>query len=364
MVSITGNNENNTLFGTNDNDTISGFKGDDLINYSSGDDFLIGGDGNDTFNFVSGSETNIAFVNRDTIIGGNGDDYVNLTIDPQIFGFETISDFVTLPSGVIYTGDGNDFVTAMANNSNNKNVIDLGTGNDYLSLSVDSVPTLTKALKGIYPDLGYDILSTDFRDAITDIKLDLNVVGTNFESVPSVYGGLGNDLIIARNSDFDTSAPAYLYSGQSGNDTLIGGNGNDVLTANRTYSDGTSYRNGQGTALLTGGLGRDTFTVDFIPGTPELPLASANKVNPVVISDFGKSIGETIMLNPRDTSGVALESDFGVLLEIGSFYDNPRVSYQNISGYGASNKPDTGIFYNNQLVVVVADVVNLGNLDY
>ena len=64
----------------------------------------------------------------------------------------------------------------------------------------------------------------------------------------NLFGGAGNDTLIGG------SGNDQLF-GQAGNDTLLGGIGHDVLTGD---ADNDSLNGGEGDDMLSGGLGDDT----------------------------------------------------------------------------------------------------------
>ena len=72
---MTGNTGNNQLNGTTGNDTLMGGTGADTLTGGLGDDSLIGGAGADTF------------VYRD----GDGRDYVDMALEPDEVGIDTLS---------------------------------------------------------------------------------------------------------------------------------------------------------------------------------------------------------------------------------------------------------------------------------
>ena len=109
------------ISGTQGDDVLNGTIGDDVIIDLSGDDNIDGGAGNDTIEAGSGS---------DTLNGGTGDDYIRAYIGDD--SASIYQPFVR--TTVIDAGDGSDVVEYDRPTPHDVFDIDLGTGNDLLTL--------------------------------------------------------------------------------------------------------------------------------------------------------------------------------------------------------------------------------------
>ena len=175
--------------------------GADLVSGGDGDDLIFGGDGNDTV---------FAEADNDHVFGNAGEDSIE-------------------------GGAGNDTLNGGAG----ADTLDGGAGLD--SASYES------ALIGLSVDLSNPDGNTS--EALNDTYVSIeNLIGSGFDDALRatgfanvVFGGAGDDFILARSGD-DT-----LFGGL-GDDRLEGGNGNDTL-------DG-----GEGADELNGGSGYDTAT--------------------------------------------------------------------------------------------------------
>ena len=110
-----------TIRGTQGDDVLNGTIGDDVITDGSGDDIITGGAGNDTIDSDGGS---------DTIDGGTGDDYIHVSL-----GVDSASIYLPyVHTTIITAGDGADVVEYERPTPHGVFNIDLGIGNDLLTL--------------------------------------------------------------------------------------------------------------------------------------------------------------------------------------------------------------------------------------
>ncbi|MCL6751470.1 calcium-binding protein, partial [Nostoc sp. CCCryo 231-06] len=213
---------NNITGFDNSNDVINGQGGDDIIDGLSGNDLLRGGAGNDILIGGAGNDTLINRAGNDTLDGGTGDDSLNasgskgdnllsgsdgndsLDISGLYRYSRSSSDSRSLGNNTLDGGAGNDSLSASG--SKGDNLLSGGDGNDSLDLS-----------GGSGSDFGF---------------FDSRSLGNN-----TLNGGAGNDTLSAR--------------GSTGDNTLNGGVGDDSL----------DVRNSEGDNLLSGGDGNDSFAV-------------------------------------------------------------------------------------------------------
>ena len=253
--SIEGGAGNDIIYGNDGLDYIDGGEGDDNIEAGTGNDTLIGGAGNDSLNGAEGD---------DSIEGNEGDDYIagGEGIDTIIGGAG--NDVIEGGSGSDYLegGAGNDYLFGDANQTDDtgetpsNDTLIGGAGNDTLiggagnDLLIDSA-----GVNSFDGGEGRDTL--DLSAATDNLKLDLNrnlsLVGNDTSTVGRVANveviitGSGNDIIVgnSESNDINTGAGNDLIDVRegleptTGNDTIIGGSGNDTLVLADTTEDYT-----------------------------------------------------------------------------------------------------------------------------
>ena len=175
-----------------------------------------------------------------------------------------------------------------------------GTGTDVADFTAVTDP-LTVYLDGSKPS-GTDVATTDAPDHFD---------GT----VEEVYGGSGNDLLVAAPGGGDA-----LY-GNGGNDTLVaqggtdalfGGDGNDTLDA----ADG-------GSTYVDGGAGTDTATIDPAGDTTvnvETVNTAGGGAAPVQLTGTTSGTAGANALNPTATVAKATDGD------LTTFFDSQSAS--------------------------------------
>ncbi len=292
---LDGQAGNDSLEGGSGNDSIIGGGGDDTLSGSSGADVLIGGDGNDVL--LSGGGI-------DTIFGDDGDDLIFIETTADVvdggLGFDRIrvqndsglninlSNYVGIER--LDAGEGNDTINASANNavtilggggndtvtgSNMSDQLFGNEGNDRLIggnmqdflFGGAGADTLVggNGNDQIYVDSAGDVVDggsgTDRVLIETDTGAILNLSG--WSSVERIDGGDGGDQINA-----SVFASSILIIANGGNDSLFGGEANDVIFGNSgndrlTGNDGNDVLvGGSGVDTMNGGDGDDTFFLD------------------------------------------------------------------------------------------------------
>lgn len=222
---IAGGGNDDILTGSAGNDTISGGAGNDRIDGGTQNDYLDGGIDND---FIVGS------TGFDTLFGGLGSD----TLDGGADG------------DVLYGGDGNDNLIGGAG----ADTLDGGADNDSLQIDADDI--IAGSINGGTGSDTARVIPGTVGVTITDLAAlsierlllaegDDNVTtNSTLGNGVTVDGGAGNDTLIGGSgNDF--------LDGSMGLDSLVGGNGDDIL------------RDVQGTTdTLIGGEGNDILYID------------------------------------------------------------------------------------------------------
>jgi Ca2+-binding RTX toxin-like protein len=294
-LDITGASKADTLFPglANFSDILRGLGGDDMLGGRGGSDTLLGGDGNDrisaqgTFTFEYGGTAG----GTDVLEGGDGDDWIediafsgNVTYlaADALFqldggaGFDILSvDFSNQSAAVVWSSaapvniefaDG-----AFARKFEQLRYVATGGGNDSLTQlgRVDNIFLPGAGNDTVNPGLGVDTLVDGGAGddlAILDFSVldtpDLGGVigggngdgGTYYRAV--IATGARPDSIFLRNFErvqITGSGKADNFTGTWGDDTLIGGDGNDVLDG--FFGGNNVLDGGEGNDVLKGSYG-------------------------------------------------------------------------------------------------------------
>lgn len=189
--SVRGGDGNDTLSGANGNDTIRGDDGKDQIDPRSGNDKVYGDEGNDSF-IDNLRFTSPGFSGKDIFIGG----------------------------------DGRDEISYYARSANLRISLD-GEANDGEDGEKDNV----------MPDV----------EVVIGGGGDDRIYGNSRDN--RLYGGGGHDRIDAKGGNDRLYADLPQGTG-FGNDTLLGGDGDDILYANDSTADTVNGGDGEDKALL------------------------------------------------------------------------------------------------------------------
>ena len=237
-----------TVFGNNGNDSIIG---------TSADESIDGGIGNDTILGLGGNDTIIAGRGDDSVDGGDGIDELrfsttsNITVDLNQTTAQNTGEgndiFVNFEQ--VQGGDGRDLITGSAiaetlKGGDGLDTIDGGAGNDE-----------------IYGEAERDsLLGGDGDDSIFGGALNDTIVGgTGADSLDGgaendiIKGGDGNDTIT--DTSAGTNSGDDTIAGEAGDDTIDAGHGNDSITGG-TGADSIAGNAGEDTIL--GGVGADS----------------------------------------------------------------------------------------------------------
>lgn len=309
-----------TFAGAGD-DVVVGGDNINLIDGEAGDDTLFGGAGSDNLidregvNVLYGQDgaDNLLLSAGSTGTGGADNDYFTLRPDTDV-GAITITDFSEEEGDSI---DHDLFLdTELASgNSLTGELWEDGTGQDFFFGE-----TLIASIKGgetLAPE-DFDLYIRATADSFSHGDSDGNIRA--FGADQTIDGGEGDDWI-----------SSSLGSDDTGADVFRGGEGNDTLTA--VGPSDALYRDGQGgtfslteapeldggagedvlvldgTGIMTGGPGADTFGIEYSPGFVEERNAD---YQPAEITDFVKgedilyletsrgAAGEPVSVEPRE----------------------------------------------------------------
>ena len=341
-LTLIGNEFDNTVVGGGGADTLNGGDGNDRLNGGAGNDTVAGGLGNDTFVATVGD-------GNDSYDGGAGTDVydlsntsaaaiVNLGLGTSASA-QTGTDSLTGIENVVGS-TGNDTFVASANDGNNS--YNGGAGIDTYDLSATSAnATVNLALATaqlISTQAGTDTL-TQIENVTGGTGSD-TLTGTGANNV--LTGGGGNDTL-------NGGAGADTMIGGIGNDTYVVDNNGDVVTENAgegvdiinttlgTYSlaalvnvenltfTGAGSFNGTGNTLdntiiggasndtLTGGAGNDT--LNGLGGTDTMIGGAGNdtyfvdNANDVVNETAGQG-SDTVWASTNYTLSATSEIEF------------------------------------------------------
>lgn len=267
---------NDTVNAGEGNDRVHASTGDDIIYGWIGSDWLYGGEGNDGI-YAQGllEAGHIYETDENHIDAGAGDDYVmGASGTDHIFG-QAGNDWIQGVDGndYIYGGDGND-------------VLQAGLGNDYVEAG-DSTQAASSNV--IQNGIGYVVTGVSRGDTLNlhefkyttfehgySFDLNFNNIVFGKEGADTLLGGNGKDLIIGDQdsqynlesgvSDFNAAhengSNDFISAGagddwiesDGGDDTVYGGDGNDRIHA--SYGNDLIYGDA-GNDSLFGGLGND-----------------------------------------------------------------------------------------------------------
>jgi Ca2+-binding RTX toxin-like protein len=277
MATTTGTSAANVLAGTTSADTLSGLAGNDTLDGLAGDDTLTGGTGNDTLTGGTGSDTYLFAL-------GDGQDTIVSTYDTTAGKADTLK-FDGMVSGLVQLSrSGTSLIASVTGTTDTVTVQDFFKGDDPLN--------------------GYNPLqSIEFSD--TTLKID--------EILDKLYSGTtGNDTLV----------------GTIRNDTITGGGGNDTLTG------------GLGNDTLTGGLGSDTCQFakgdgqDIIASTYDTTAGKSDTLN------FTNLASSKVQFTRSGTSLVASVTGTTDSVTVQDFFynDNPLSGYNPLQSVKFTDK--------------------------
>jgi Ca2+-binding RTX toxin-like protein len=270
---LIGNASNNNLQAYSGENTLEGGAGQDMLSGGIDNDSLYGGidgdalygsDGDDFLDGEEGSDTLSGGIGRDVMMGGSGDDSMYgggvLVAASYLFdGFMTF--YSSTPTGLVDLVDPTQYFNYPDRTGSTSNIFSLdGDGNDYLSGGAGN-----DSLSG---GQGDDVLDggDDQDELIGDAGNDLLLGGSGKDTLYGdgyTYGEpfVGNYTYAQfhGNDYLDGGDGDDQLQGDGGSDTLIGGQGNDLIYADTRDSAGNELEyQYQGQDLLDGGAGNDT----------------------------------------------------------------------------------------------------------
>jgi Ca2+-binding RTX toxin-like protein len=298
---IKGGSRDDVLRGGAGNDTIIGGAGDDVLRGDNGSDVLEGGDGSDTYQLcTNGNAVNLTNPVVDTIKGfefGSGGDKLDFSLlannlKPVLDGTASVYKVTSLTSGLPSGGSAGraevlvldssvaDLQAANASALNAK-VFNLGGTAGYGQVIVaysDSASGNTRLATATIA--GNDITN------IIDLAVLENVTTAQFASA------------FHENNIAGFQAVGQTFTLTAGNDTVIGGAGNDTINA----PTGTL----QAADIIDGGAGTNTLNVTG-NGTA---TTDANLVN-VQTVNWTSTAGNDVFTLAGQTEAFTLNLDFG-----------------------------------------------------
>jgi len=324
---------NDTIRNSDGNDTIYTGDGDDRIIAGSGnmnirpgigDDYVTVGNGRMTIDLSSGDDRLVTgIMESSTISGGYGND--DITTVGSVFiqgdtGYRSLKWNPNLPANDTIHASGGRIKVDLDGGDNTCIIssrytaaIGGGTGNDYIVTgSGDDHIDPIGGNDTIYSNGGADRITqlgdTDYVDAGSgDDFIDCGyrgvpknptiIGGSGNDSITarnggSIFGGSGNDSITAQrapgNVPVDTSI-SLIAHGQAGNDTIIGSDGRDKLYG----GEGDDWlRGGMSSDKLFGGAGNDKLSgnggSDMILGDIGTDLIFGNAGNDKLYASDGE----------------------------------------------------------------------------
>ena len=247
--SLVGGTGKDSIFGAGGNDTIKGSSGKDILWGDAGDDKLYGGSGSDTLNGDAGNDTLWGGKGNDLLTGGAGDDVFIYTA-----GNDTITDYAA--------GDKISLNAADISNStlSGDNVIfTIGTGKLTVRDAKADIITLLDTSGKEYSTIvgGTTLIVNDLTTSPVTVSSAVKVIdGSERTTKVKITGNSKNNTIIGGNGD-------DILKGGKGNDILIGGKGNDSLWGN-AGADTFIYSKGDGNDIIYGFDNFDTLTLDSL----------------------------------------------------------------------------------------------------
>jgi trimeric autotransporter adhesin len=320
-----GNAARNLIIGNGGNNTLNGGDGDDTLIGGAGNDLLVGGAGADRMEGGLGDDVFLVGNAGDTVVeaADEGIDTVQSSISYSLL--ENVENLTLTGNGAL-SGTGNALANTITGNAGN-NILDGGAGNDTLNggagadsmygglgddtFIVDNVGDMVVEAEGAGIDIVMSSVSYALDGNIENLTLTGNddIVGTGnaLDNViigntgkNTLYGGDGNDLLIASPDVFTSGNTLYggagndtLMSGRNSVDTLVGGSGDDLYILGRESEVIVEYDGGGIDTVRTGGYyilrGRSQFIENIeLIGTGI--YATGNSLNNVITGNASNNV--------------------------------------------------------------------------
>lgn len=322
---IVAHDGNDVVYAGGDNDEVESGLGDDLVYGGGGNDKIIAQGGSNILFGDDGNDRLIVGRGNDSaqLTGGEGSDRFEIVFDTDASGIEHVITDLDIDSDSVYLNgtlldfqnlgevvegyiEGDD--TVLRDDTGGLiriqgQILDVGR---RVVLGTDNADTVRLSESNVrYEALDGDdkISGSEFSDEILGQSGRDAIYGGSGGDL--LFGGVGNDRIYAGSGDdalYGGTGNDRVYAG-SGQDSLFGGVGNDRLIVEHVEG---------GEAILSGGLGKDSFEVNTGEGLSD-----------VVITDF--ETHDTFVLN-----GVALDANM-LLSESGQrsfLWGNTTVTFE------------------------------------
>jgi Ca2+-binding RTX toxin-like protein len=325
--SITGNTASDRLNGGDGADTISSGAGNDRVDGGSGNDVITMGAGTDIAQGNIGNDTITGGSGAQTIYGASGNDSISAGTEATAtfkhllyggVGADTISSSASIGLNYMYGGSDNDSITG---STTGKDTINGGVGNNAITGGgsgganhANETVTYFGMVKGAANGTlgGYDGVTVNLAtstaqvvssaNAVTDtIQFIDSVTGYNYNDTLTgnlfanrVNGGQGHDALDGGGTSTSGAAGAV----NAGNDTMLGGYGNDTI----------AMHNGSGTDIsIDGGSGSyDVLSFANVFNSATIALgATPGTIPNAPTGTYTSAVADGVYLN--------LSSDFGVV---------------------------------------------------
>ena len=321
-IGVPNGQGNDTFYGAGGNDTLWMGNDDDLAFGGTGNDLLGGEAGNDTLHGDDGNDTVAGFTGNDVLYGGAGSDSVTGDEgEDTLFGgadADSLSGGADADIFVLQDGFGNDTIIG-------GETVTTGIDSDVIDAGAVTAP-LTVTFTG--DEQG---TLTNGTDTVT------------FSEIENIVAGTGADLLDA--SADDTGIGLF---GSAGNDTLIGGTGQDFINGG---DDADVIYAGAGDTVFGGEGGTDNDTLVLNWADVESITYGGGNNEAGVVTFTAASGGGTLTfseieainyIGPVDGTAGDDVMTIGHIDAQGDIIDGADGDVDTIFGYGGNDSIDAG----------------------
>jgi Ca2+-binding RTX toxin-like protein len=253
QISVDGGAGIDTLLGSNGADTLRGGDGNDFVDGQQGNDTAFLGAGDDIFQWDPGD-------NNDTVEGQDGLDTMRFNGNGANELFEASANGVRLRftrnvGSVAMDANDVEAVDVNALGGADTITVDDLSGTDLVELTGDLAGVLGSTAGDGQPDTviangtnGADVISVEggaTSASIVGLAARVNITNSETANDALAVNALAGDDVVDASS-LGSGSIRFTANGGDGDDVLLGGNGNDVLSG------------GAGDDVLIGGPGNDT----------------------------------------------------------------------------------------------------------
>ncbi|MBW7900131.1 MAG: hypothetical protein H3C26_01520 [Rhodocyclaceae bacterium] len=326
-----GGNGDDVLTGLGGNDQLYGQGGNDTLDGGTGNDSLYGADGDDTLDGGAGNDSLYGGIGDDTLDGGAGNDWLNggSGNDTYLFGI----------------GDGQDMISSYDSNQTKQDIVLFKEGVSPENVTIRRQwGSLILKINGTQDQLtvenyfsnegGFNPYGVEVIRFADGTSWDFAAVQAKSieatEGDDTLYGGNGDDVLTGLGGN------DQLY-GQGGNDTLDGGTGNDSLygaDGDDTLDGGAgndslygeigddTLDGGTGNDWLNGGSGNDTYLFGAGDGQDTISSYDSNQAKQDAVL-FKEGISPKDIIVRRQSNDLILKIDGAQdQLKIESYFSN------------------------------------------